>query len=91
MKQIKRILEALAAGCAVYVTDGTVTRQVLEAVEECSIKDLRLSLDNGKFLWLDACEFENGSNNRIDLMDSAEGLYIAPLWWINSGEACGNG
>lgn len=77
------IPEKLEAGRVVFVTDGTVTRQVLKAVWHGL--ELQLMLDNGKSLWLSADEFENSGDQKIGIMDSADGFYIAPLWWINIG------
>ena len=77
------IPEKLEAGRVVFVTDGTVTRRVLKA--EWHGLELQLMLDTGKSLWLSADEFENSGDQKIGIMDNADGLYIAPLWWINLG------
>lgn len=81
------IPEALEAGRAVFVTDGTVTRKVLNAVWHDL--ELQLVMDNGKSLWLSSDEFEYSKDQEIGIMDSADGIYIAPLWWINIGNQNG--
>lgn len=81
------IPEALEAGRVVFVTDGTVTRKVLSAVWHGL--ELQLVMDNGKSLWLSSDEFEYSKDQGIGIMDSADGIYIAPLWWINIGNPNG--
>ena len=76
------IPEALEAGRAVFVTDGTVTRKVLKAEWVCM--EIHLVLDNGRSLWLSSEDFE-GSEIGIGILESEEGVYIAPLWWIRIG------
>lgn len=75
---LKRVEEALAKRQTVFITDGTVTRRVLEISE--SDGELFISGDANTWVTLvcDLCGYVDGWN----VMDAKEGLYIAPNWWI---------
>ncbi len=87
-KQIlSRITEALAAGRPAFMTDGTVTRKVIQV----ELTDSNLAL--GREGTLDV-RIEDGSWKQIPvswpwdelteygLTELDDGLYIAPDWWI---------
>ena len=91
IKDAKKILscisEALAASRSVFMTDGTVTRRVIQV--ELTDSDLVL----GREGTLDV-RIEDGSWKQIPvswpwdelteygLTELGDGLYIAPDWWI---------
>ena len=86
-KILSRLEEALAAGHPVFMTDGTVTRKVIQA--ELTDSDLAF----GREGTLDV-RIEDGSWKQIPviwpwdelteygLTELDDGLYIAPDWWI---------
>lgn len=76
-----RIVKALSSLRPVYVTDGTVTR-LLSVAEHIGNGEIRCRLDNGSFLYLYP-GFEKDLDGAIDLMETDEGYYLAPQWWIN--------
>ena len=73
---IHKILEALAHGRRVFLTDGTVTRLVCASAPAGD--DLAVFLDNERHVIIEESDFDSV----YGLMDSDEGLYIAPVWWI---------
>lgn len=91
IKNTKQILscitEALAAGRPVFMTDGTVTRKVIQV--ELTDSDLAHSREST----LDV-RIEDGSWKQIPvswpwdelagygLTELGDGLYVAPDWWI---------
>lgn len=86
-KILSRIAKALAAGRPAFMTDGTVTRRVVQV--ELTDSDLAL----GREGTLDV-QIEDGSWKQIPviwpwdelteygLTELGDGLYIAPDWWI---------
>ena len=62
----------------VFITDGTVTRRVVKLADSDAFK-----LDNGMMAWVSWEQFGVGGN--MDLVEMADGLYIAPTWWNNPG------
>lgn len=74
------ILEALTAGRAVYVTDGTVTRRVIQAEEDGQEMILTYDLSHmmdglRRRVWLSDENFRTLGGWSIE--DTPEGLYIA--------------
>ena len=73
---LRRIVDALNAGRRVFLTDGTVTRLVCATAPAGD--DLFLFLDTERQILIEESDFNSG----YGLMDSKDGLYIAPVWWI---------
>lgn len=79
------ILEALSVGRAVYVTDGTITRRVIQAEEEGQEMILTYDLSHiadglRRRVWISDENFRTLGGWIIE--DIPEGLYIAPCWWV---------
>ena len=87
-KILSRIAEALTAGRPALMTDGTVTRKVIQV--ELADSDLA----HGREGTLDVRRIEDGSWKQLPvnwpwneltgygLTELGDGLYIAPDWWI---------
>lgn len=78
LSEQEKVADALMNNRPVFITDGTVTRRVVKLVDSDAFK-----LDNGMMAWVSWEQFGVGGN--MDLVEMADGLYIAPTWWNKLG------
>lgn len=75
-----QLIKALHTLKPVYITDGTVTRLV-SVVEHLRCGELVCRLDDGSIFTVYP-GFEKDMDGEIGLLETPEGFYLAPLWWI---------
>lgn len=78
LSEQEKVAEALANNRPVFITDGTVTRQAVAALNGDAFR-----MDDGMRCWVSWEQFGAGGN--MALYETEDGLYIAPSWWKKPG------